>query len=91
MTGTGLCSTRRGCVLTPAYSSFSHVFWPIYIPLAVLLLEPVRWRRQALLAIALAGAAVGLYLLDVLVRLPVVAEVSNSHIAYPSPHFICSR
>lgn len=74
-------------VLTHAYSFFSHVFWPIYVPLAVLLLEPVRWRRQVLLAIALAGAAVGLYLLYVLVRLPVVAEVSNSHMAYLSPHF----
>ena len=74
-------------VLTHAYSFFFHVFWPIYVPLAVLLLEPVRWRRQALFGIAVAGAAVGLYLLYVLVRLPIVAEVSNSHIAYLSPHF----
>ena len=81
--GPGLLST----VLTHAYSFFSHVFWPVYVPLAVLLLEPARWRRRALFGIALAGAAVGLYLLYILVRLPVVAEVSNSHIAYLSPHF----
>ena len=73
--------------LTHAYSFFSHVFWPIYVPLAVLLLEPVRWRHGLLTGIALAGAAVGLYLLYALVRLPVVAEVSESHIAYISPHF----
>jgi hypothetical protein len=74
-------------VLTHAYSFFSHVFWPIYVPLAVLLLEPVRWPRRVLTGIAVAGAAVGLYLLYVLIRLPVVAEVSERHIAYISPHF----
>ena len=34
-----------------------------------------------------AGAAVGLYLLYVLVRLPLVAQVTGRHIAYLSPHF----
>ena len=27
-------------VLTYAYSFFSHVLWPIYVPIAVLLIEP---------------------------------------------------
>lgn len=74
-------------VLTHAYSFFSHVFWPVYIPAAVLFLEPVGRRRRVLTGIALAGAAVGLYLLYALVRLPVIAEVSERHIAYISPHF----
>ena len=74
-------------VLTHSYSFFSHVFWPVYVPLAVLFLEPVRRRRRALFGIALTGGALGLYLLYVLVRLPVVAEVRDGHIAYLSPHF----
>ena len=74
-------------VLTHIYSFFSHVLWPVYVPVSVLLLEPTPWRRKVLAAIALAGAAVALYLLFFLVRLPVVAQVTGRHIAYLSPHF----
>ncbi len=74
-------------VLTHAYSFFSHVLWPIYVPLAALALEPVPWRRRVLAGIAVAGAAVGLYLLATLFTLPIVATVKGQHIAYESPHF----
>ena len=74
-------------VLTHVYSIFSHVLWPIYVPIAVLLLETVPWRRKILTGIALAGTAVGLYLLYFLVTQPIVAQVSEHHIAYVSPHF----
>ena len=74
-------------LLTHAYSFFSHVFWPIYVPIAVLLLEPVEWRRKVLMAIAAAGAAVGLYLLYFLLTEPIVSEVVGRHISYQSPHF----
>ncbi len=73
--------------LTHAYSFFSHVLWPIYVPLAVLALETVPWRRRALTAIAIAGSGVGLYLLATLFTLPIVATVRGQHIAYESPHF----
>ena len=74
-------------VLTYAYSIFSHVIWPMYIPVAVLLLEPTAWRRNVLFAIALVGTFIGLYLLYYLVRFPIVAEVKGHHIVYISPHF----
>lgn len=74
-------------VLTHAYSFFSHVLWPIYVPIAVLLLEPEAWRRKVLMAIAVAGAAVGLYLLYFLVTEPIVSKVVGKHISYQSPHF----
>ena len=73
--------------LTAAYSVFSHVLWPVYVPFAVLLLEPVRWRRNALFALVAAGGSVGLYLLLNMVRFPVVARESGGHIEYLSPHF----
>jgi hypothetical protein len=73
--------------LTQGYSAFSQVIWPIYIPLAVYLLEPSGWRRHAMAVIALGGAAVGLYLLWYMVHVPVVAQFSGRHIAYVFPHF----
>jgi hypothetical protein len=74
-------------VLTYAYSIFSHVLWPIFVPLAVYFLEPVKWRRKALLVAVAGGTAVGLYLLYFLVRLPIVATAAEGHIDYVSPHF----
>ena len=73
--------------LTFAYSLFSHVLWPLYMPFAVLLLEPVRWRRKALAAFLVAGAAAGIYLLVNLFRVPIVSAAVEGHIEYASPHF----
>lgn len=73
--------------LTQIYSFFSQVLWPIYIPLAVLLLEPAGWRRRVLVLITVAGTLCGLFLLSYLVRLPVNCEVQGHHIVYIFPHF----
>ena len=74
-------------VMTHVYSFFSHVLWPAYLPVAVLLLEPAGWRRRALVAFAAAGVAVGAYLLYVLVAFPVVSRPTGQHVEYDSPHF----
>ncbi len=73
--------------LTFVYSLFSHILWPIYVPFAVRLLETVRWRRQALGVMQIAGIVVGLYLLYFLVRVPITSRVLGQHIVYESPHF----
>jgi len=73
--------------MTFVYSLFSHVLWPLYMPFAVLLLEPVRWRRKALAAFLAAGAAAGLYLLVNMIRVPIVSGAVGGHIDYASPHF----
>ncbi len=77
-------------VMTRAYSFFSHVLWPIYVPIAVLLIEPPGRRRRALLAFVGAGLAVGLYLLYVLVAFPVVSRPTGQHVEYVSPHFFAA-
>jgi hypothetical protein len=73
--------------LALVYSFFSHVLWPMFVPLAVGLLETVPWRRKALAACQIAGVAVGLYLLYAILEYPVTARVLGQHIIYESPHF----
>lgn len=72
---------------TYAYSIFSHVLWPIFIPFAFRTLEIVPQRRNTMRWFQGLGLAVGLYLLFFIVTGPVVAEIVGQHIAYPSPHF----
>lgn len=74
-------------LLTQAFSLFSQVIWPVYIPVSVLLLEPVPWRRKAIFAISLAGAAVSVFLLYYVVQRPVISVVEGHHIQYIFPHF----
>lgn len=74
-------------VMTYVYSLFSHVLWPIYVPLALYFLEGTRWRKKAMLGFQVVGTAVGVYLLYFLIARPIVAEVVGQHIVYVSPHF----
>lgn len=74
-------------VMTHVYSFFSHVLWPVYVPAAVLLIEPPGRRRRALLGFVAAGVAVGAYLLYILVAYPIVSRPTGQHIEYISPHF----
>ena len=80
-------ATLLNSLLTHVYSFFSHVMWPVYVPVAVLLMEPAGWRRRALIAFVAAGAAVGAYLLYILLAFPVVSRPTGQHIEYVSPHF----
>ncbi len=77
-------------VMTHVYSFFSHVLWPVYVPVAVVLMEPAGWRRRALFVFVAAGAAVGAYLLYVLVAFPIVSRPTGQHIEYVSPHFLAT-
>ena len=77
-------------VMTHVYSFFSHVLWPIYVPIAVLLIEPLRWRRAVLLGFVAAGLAAGLYLLQILLTFPVVSRPTGQHMEYVSPHFFAA-
>ena len=72
---------------TYVFAFFSHVWWPIYVPLSVLQLEPAGWRRQGLWLFVLAGTALGAYLLTILLSFPVQVHASSQHIEYISPHF----
>ena len=77
-------------VMTHAYSFFSHVLWPAYVPLAVWLIEPPGRRRQMLLVFAAGGFAVAAYLLYILLAFPVVSRPTGQHVEYVSPHFFAA-
>ena len=72
--------------MTYAFSLFSHVLWPIFVPFSVFALERSAWRKKVIFVFQLIGFSVGLYLLYVIVRFPVVSEV-KTNIVYVSPHF----
>ncbi len=76
--------------MTHAYTFFSHVLWPVYVPAAVLLIEPAGWRRTTLWGIVAAGAAVAIYFMYMLVAFPVVSRATGQHIEYVSPHFFAA-
>ena len=71
---------------TYAFSLFSHVLWPIFVPFSIWLLEGVPWRRKLIAGFQAIGLAIGLYLLYFIVKYPITAEV-NENIVYISPHF----
>ena len=86
----GVDAPLLNAVMTHVYSFFSHVLWPIYVPLAVFLIEPPGPRRQALLVFVVTGLAVGAYLLYFLVAFPIVSRPIGQHIEYVSPHFLAA-
>ena len=74
-------------VMTFIYSIFSHVLWPFFVPLSLMLLEVVPWRKKVMFTLLIAGSVVGLYLFYNLFAFPITSRVENPHIVYFSPHF----
>ncbi len=72
--------------MTIAFLGFAYVLWPMYVPLALGVLEGVRWRKRTLFAFLAAGIPVGLYLLHAIATSSLVAEVLGKHIVYVTPH-----
>lgn len=77
-------------VMTYLYTVFSHVLWPIYVPIAVLLIEPDEHRRRTLLGFVIAGSVVGVYFLAVLAIFPVVSRPSDQHVDYILPYYFAA-
>lgn len=76
----GLATLRPA--LTFAYLLMALGLWPLYVPLAVLPLEPPGPRRRWLQALVVCGAAVSLWLLVVLAAGGATASTVGGHIDY---------
>jgi hypothetical protein len=72
--------------MTYAFVLFSHVLWPVLVPLAVMLIEPPGPRRRALLAFVVAGVAVSAGLSADIAEHGVVSRPSSHHIEYVMPY-----
>jgi hypothetical protein len=70
----------NACVV--GYLVVAKVFWPVYAPLAVLLIEPVAFRRRIMGACAAIGAIIAAYLAWGLTAFPQWADLRRAHIAY---------
>ena len=72
--------------LAQLYSFFSHVLWPVYVPVAAWLIERDQGRRRAIGATAVAAFVLGSYLLWTLFTDPVKAVPVGGHIEYNARH-----
>lgn len=75
---------------TQLFSFFSHILWPVYVPIAALLVEPMALRQRLLAAICAAGLGVGAWLLYSMFAYPIHAAAVGGHIEYVSPHFFAT-
>ena len=69
-------------LLTHAFMAYAEVFWPVFAPLAVWLIEPAPWRRRLILICLAIGAVLATYLLVMMIANPYVAAVDGGHIVY---------
>jgi len=78
----GHVPTSVGHVAVWIYLAFAFVVLPVYLPIAILVLEPPGRRRQLIVPFVVLGAAVAGVLLAAMVRGPVNAELAPHYIIY---------
>lgn len=78
--------TSASHLLTIVYLLFSNVLWPIYVPIAIWLLEPRPERRRMIAWTVAGGTAVGVFFLAAIITHPVTAAIKGMHIKYHIPH-----
>ena len=73
-------------VMTYAYLMFAYVFWPIFVPFTVLLIETNPTRKNILRVLSFIGCIIGIYLLYFVFSDPGKAHIVNQSIAYDYRH-----
>jgi hypothetical protein len=71
-----------GHVALWAYLLIAFVVLPVFIPLAVIALEPTRRRKQLMTPFALIGAVIAVVLFTAMVRGPVSVKLAPYHLSY---------
>ncbi len=78
----GHVSDGIGQVATWLYLLFAFVALPMFVPVAVMALEPAGTRRGAMAVLVALGVVVSGVLLAAMIRGPVAARLATNHIAY---------
>lgn len=78
----GHVSGAVGHVATWVYLTFAFVVLPVYVPVAIVLIEPDRRRRWTMAPFVVLGAGVAAVLLAAMVRGPVVATLGSHYVGY---------
>jgi hypothetical protein len=78
--------TSSAHLLTIGYLLFSNVLWPIYVPIAIWMIEPDTVQRKCMRMPIMVGASVSLFFLAAMITHPVSAAIMGSHIDYNLPH-----
>ena len=73
-------------IATYAFSLFSHVLWPIFVPIAILLLEKDSARRRVLYIFICIGVLVGMYLFYFILMDGITAKMIHNSISYTATH-----
>ncbi|MCC6889355.1 MAG: hypothetical protein IT536_12545 [Hyphomicrobiales bacterium] len=68
--------------LIHAFLGYAEVFWPVFAPVAALLIEPARPRRWLMAACLAVGGVLAAYLLFKMIGNPYEAAVVGGHIVY---------
>ena len=68
--------------LTLVFLLYATVFWPVFAPMAALLLEPEPGRRNLMAICATIGAGLAIYFLWSIYTYPHAAVIRGGHIAY---------
>ena len=71
-----------GHVALWAYLLIAFVVLPVFIPLAVIALEPTRRRKQLMVPFAVLGAVIAGLLLAAMIRGPVGVKLASYHLSY---------
>ncbi len=72
--------------LTLLFLFFAEVFWPVYAPMTVLLIEPNETRRRLMRLCLAMGVGVGAFLLWSILTRSHGAVILNGHIVYMTEH-----
>jgi hypothetical protein len=78
----GVVPAWLGTVAVWVYLLFAFVVLPVYVPLAIAVLEPPGRRRRIITGFVVLGVVVAVVLLIGLLRGPVTAELADHHLAY---------
>jgi len=81
-------NTVLNSIMSHAFFLFSNIGWPIFVPLAVLGLETVWWRRGIISFFELVGFSVAAFFVSFMLTSPILGAVKDHCIvySYPSAH-----